>query len=51
MTTVESSLEAQIEHLITIVHQLQEEVNLVKRDIYILQSSQTQISHIGTFVQ
>lgn len=51
MTTVESSLEAEIEHLVAIVKQLQEEVNLLKRDIYLLQSNQTQISHIGTFVQ
>jgi len=49
MTDLE--LGAELEHLIEMIKQLQEEVKSLKRDIYILQSNQTAITHMGTFVE
>lgn len=52
MTETESSLEAEIIHLVEMVKLLQEEVKLLQRDVYILQSNTTTTkSHIGTFIQ
>jgi len=51
MNKIELSLLAEIEHLAEIVNQLREEVKLLQRDICILQSSRTSVSHVGTFVK
>ena len=51
MTEIESSLVAEVEHLVEIVNQIREEVKLLQRDIYILQSNKTPVTHIGTFVK
>lgn len=48
MTDLE--LGAEIEHLIEMIKQLQEEVNLLKREVYVLHSNQTFNSHVGVFV-
>ena len=52
MTETESSLEAEITHLVEVVKLLQEEIRSLQRDIYILQSNTyTTKSHIGTFIK
>lgn len=51
MTEIELSLEAEIDHLVEMVKQIREEIKLLQRDIYILQSNQTPVAHIGTFVK
>jgi hypothetical protein len=51
MSETDSSLEAEITHLVEIVQLLSEEVKRLQRDVFILQSNQTNTSHIGTFVQ
>lgn len=51
MTEIESSLVAEVEHLVEMVKQIREEVKLLQRDIYILQSNQTAVTHMGTFVK
>jgi hypothetical protein len=49
MTDLE--LGAELEHLIEMIKQLQEEVKSLKRDVYVLQSGKTAVTHIGTFVK
>jgi S-adenosylhomocysteine hydrolase len=52
MSETESSLEAEITHLVELVKLLQEEIRSLQRDVYILQSNPFSTrSHVGTFIK